>query len=86
MLSIIEHHFYEEGGTPNDPLFGTLYKAPRGKNCPIWYWEMNDGFERTKPGCMCPPGWPKLEASLGTLRAVAITDTLTYLPPFATMN
>ena len=72
VLSPVEHHFYEEGGTPNDPLFGTFYKAPCGKNCPVWYWEMNSGFEVDRPECACPAGWPKLEALLGTVRAVSI--------------
>ncbi len=69
---VVEHHFYEEGGTPNDPLMGTLCVVPRGKNCPVWYWTMNDGFERTKPRCVCPIGWPKLEALLGTQKAQAL--------------
>ena len=75
---VLEHHFYEEGGTPNDPLFGTFYAAPRGKNCPVWYWTMNDGFESTKPECMCPPGFPKLEVMFIGLRAESITEKVAF--------
>lgn len=63
MYGVLEtRHFHREGEYSTE--FG-------GPNCPVWYWELNSGYESDRPSCRCPQGWPEKEHIVFGLNARA---------------